>query len=88
MVSYATPWWLWRESRILYFFTETSYPENLPCLFICRDLYITRLWVAGPLCGTMPQAGFNPPSAEMQTSTECEFDAITLQATTAGLTST
>ena len=32
----------------------------------------------------MPQAGFDPPSAEVQTSTECEFDAFTLQATTAG----
>ena len=28
--------------------------------------------------------GFDPPSAEVQTSTECEFDAYTLQATTAG----
>ena len=48
--------------------------------------YNTCLWVAGPLCGTMPQAGFDPPSAEVQTSTECEFefDAFTLQATTAG----
>ena len=46
--------------------------------------YNTRLWVAGPLCSTMPQAGFDPPSAEVQTSTECEFDAFTLQATTAG----
>ena len=45
----------------------------------------TRLCVAGPLCGTMPQAGFNPPSAEVQSSTECEFDTFTLQATTAGL---
>ena len=33
---------------------------------------------------TMPQAGFDPLSAEVQTSTECEFDAFTLQATTAG----
>ena len=46
--------------------------------------YNIRLWVAGPLCGTMPQAVFDPPSAEVQTSTECEFDAFTLQATTAG----
>ena len=46
--------------------------------------YNTRLWVGGPLCGTMPQAGFDPPSAEVQTSTECEFDTFTLQATTAG----
>ena len=29
--------------------------------------------------------GFDPPSAEVQTSTECEFDAFTLQATMAGL---
>ena len=36
---YATPWRLWRESRILYFFTEPSYPENLPSLFICRDFF-------------------------------------------------
>ena len=28
--------------------------------------------------------GFNPPSAEVQTSTECEFDAFILQATMAG----
>ena len=34
----------------------------------------------------MPQAGFDLPSAEVQTSTECKFDAFTLQATTAGLT--
>ena len=32
-----------------------------------------------------PQAGFDPPSAEVQTSTECEFDTFTLQATMAGL---
>ena len=31
--------------------------------------------------------GFDPPSAEVQTSTECECDAFTLQATTAGLPS-
>ena len=49
--------------------------------------YNTPLWVAGPLCGAMPQAGFDPLSAEVQTSTECEFDAITIQATTAGLKS-
>ena len=30
------------------------------------------------------QAGFDPPSAESQTSTECKFDTFTLQATTAG----
>ena len=47
--------------------------------------YNTHLWVAGPLCGTMPQAGVDPPSAEVQTSTEWEFDAFTLQVTTAGL---
>ena len=29
--------------------------------------------------------GFNPPSAEVQTSTECEFDAFILQATMARL---
>ena len=34
---------------------------------------------------TIPRGGFDPPSAEVQTSTECEFDAFTLQATTAGL---
>ena len=34
---------------------------------------------------TIPRVGFNPLSAEVQTSTECEFDAFTLQATTAGL---
>ena len=32
----------------------------------------------------MPQAGFDPPSAEVQTPTECKFDAFTLQATMAG----
>ena len=32
----------------------------------------------------MPQAGFDPPSAEVQTLTEGKFDAFTLQATTAG----
>ena len=26
MECYATPWQLWRETRILYFFTEPSYP--------------------------------------------------------------
>ena len=31
------------------------------------------------------QTGFDPPSAEVQTATECEFDTFTLQATTAGL---
>ena len=36
MECYATPWRLWRESRILYFFTEPSYPKSLPSLFICR----------------------------------------------------
>ena len=39
MECYATPWRLWRERRILYFFTEPSYPENLPSLFICRDFF-------------------------------------------------
>ena len=34
--------------------------------------YNTRLWVAGPLCGTMPQAGFDPPIARCASSTECE----------------
>ena len=29
--------------------------------------------------------GFDPPSAEVQTSTECKFGTFTLQATTAGL---
>ena len=29
--------------------------------------------------------GFDPPSAEVQTSTKCKFDALTLQATRAGL---
>ena len=33
---------------------------------------------------TIPRAGFDPPSAEVQTSTEYEFDAFTLQATMAG----
>ena len=36
MECYATPWPLWRESRILFFFTEPSYP---PSLFCCRELY-------------------------------------------------
>ena len=34
MECYATPWPLWRESRILFFFTELYYPENLPLSFV------------------------------------------------------
>ena len=45
MECYATPWRLWKESRILYFFTEPSYPENLPSLFggIRWSLLLPRL---------------------------------------------
>ena len=34
MECYATPWRLWRESRISFVFTEPSYPENLPSIFV------------------------------------------------------
>ena len=34
------------------------------------------------------KTGFDPPSAEVQNSNECEFDAFTLQVTTAGQVAT
>ena len=39
MECYATPWWLWRESGILYFLQSPPIPRILSSLFICRDFF-------------------------------------------------
>ena len=59
---YATPW---RESRNFYIVSEPSYPENLPSLFICRNVssfcpfnrVCARLQAQGLALGTAMSAG-------------------------------
>ena len=70
------------------FFSIRPSPESLPVLGVLEQYMTLNSDIVFLLLNnqyTIPRAGFDPPSAVVQTSNECEFDAFTLQDTTAGL---
>ena len=50
MECYATPWPLWRESRILVFFTELYYPKNLPLSFVVGSCSLLSVFMRVNAC--------------------------------------
>ena len=82
-------WDRWNGARRLHLTWPCFISMNVqPFSLHAHITHVCRHDTAGPLqyLINMPQAGFGPPIARTYSSTECENSALTIQATTAGLT--